>query len=196
MAPTALSSIGGLVLAGGSGRRFGRPKASVTVRGRSLVERAVDSLTPHCIEVVIATRKGIALPTVQARVVYDDGEQSALRGLASGLNALNTDAVLVLACDLVVAPSLIERLLEGEDSSVVAADERSVQPLCARYARAHALNACHSLLAANDLRVRRLPELLGATVVTAPEGSLVNINTPDDLERWQSNVKSDPHRCE
>ena len=129
-------------------------------------------------------------------MVYDDGEQSALRGLASGLHALDTDAVFVLACDLLVAPSLIERLLEAEDSSVVAADERSIQPLCARYARARALDVCHSLLTAGDLRVRRLPELLGAAVVPAPKGSLVNINTPDDLERWQSNVKSNPHACD
>lgn len=179
-----MTSLGGLVLAGGSGRRFGRPKASVTVEGRSLVERAIDSISPHCSEVVVATRMGVTFPTVKARVVLDEGEQSALRGLASGLAALATDEALVLACDLLVAPSVIEGLLEVEGSFAAAADTGGIQPMCARYARAQALEVCRSLIEANDLRVRRVPELLGARVVPVVEGSLVNVNTPADIERW------------
>lgn len=190
-----MTSIGGLVLAGGSGRRFGRPKASVTFGGQSLVARAVALLAPYCVETAVATRAEIPTPAVPARVVYDRYEPSALRGLASGLSSLATDSVLVLACDLLVQPSLLDKLVEtaraGGASSVVAADENGrIQPLCALYLRAPALAACEALIDSEDLRVRRLPELLEAVVVTAPEGALVNVNTPDDLLRWESGGES------
>ncbi|MFP5326320.1 MAG: molybdenum cofactor guanylyltransferase, partial [Acidimicrobiia bacterium] len=141
-----MTSIGGLVLAGGSGRRFGRPKASVTFAGQSLVARAVALLAPYCVETAVATRTEIPIPAVPARVVYDRDEPSALRGLASDLSALATDSVLVLACDLLVQPALLDKLVEtareGVASSVVAADENGrVQPLCAIYLRAPALAA-------------------------------------------------------
>lgn len=190
-----MTSVGGLVLAGGSGRRFGRPKASVTVGGQSLLARAVALVAPYCVETAVATRTEIPIPAVPARLVYDRGEPSALRGLASGLAVLATDSVLVLACDLLVQPSLLDKLvetvLEGGASSAVAADENGrIQPLCALYHRAPALTACEALIDAEDLRVRRLPELLEATVVAAPKGTLVNVNTPEDLLRWDSGGES------
>ena len=46
----------GCVLAGGAGRRFGRPKAGVRLGDRTLVERAVGALLPRCGRVVVVSR--------------------------------------------------------------------------------------------------------------------------------------------
>jgi molybdopterin-guanine dinucleotide biosynthesis protein A len=173
--------LGGVVLAGGAGRRFGRPKADVRLGERTLVERALALLRPHCGELVVASRADVPLPPLDVRVVHDpDGEQSAIGGLRSALEALDTDDVLVLACDLLVEPAVIERLLAAAGAAAVAVDQHGVQPLCARYRRREALAACRRLIEEGDLRVRRLADLLAATPVATQPGELRNVNTWPD----------------
>lgn len=175
--------LGGLVLAGGRGRRFGGPKALAELGGVTLVERAVATLQPFCAVVVVAAHREVPLPEVGAIIVEDpEAPRAAMIGLASGLAALDTADVLVLACDLVVDPSLIDRLLAAPDDDAIVADERGAQPLCARYRRVRARDACRSLIAVDDLRVRRLVELLHPAIVTTRPGELRNVNTRADLE--------------
>src|SRR5437867_1512729 len=52
-------TVDGLVLAGGRGRRLGRPKAGLVVARRTLVERAVDILVPRCDRVVVVGRADV-----------------------------------------------------------------------------------------------------------------------------------------
>lgn len=178
---TAGADRGGVVLAGGRGQRFGRPKADVRLGGVALAQRAAALLEPHCSEVVIASRAGVALPPLDVRVVHDpDGEPSAIAGLRSGMAALGTAEVVVLACDLLVEPALLERLVAAPGEAAVVVDEHGVQPLCARYPRDEALRVCERLIAQGDLRARRLAELLDAATVTARPGELRNVNTWPD----------------
>lgn len=174
-------ALGGLVLAGGSGRRLGRPKAGVVLGGETLAARAVELLRPFCTGVVVATRPGVDLPVVAATVVEDPpGPQCALSGLASGLDALATGDVIVLACDVIVQAPLVERLLDVE-GDVVVSDERGAQPLCGRYQRTPLREACHALIAEGDLRVRRLVDLLQPTLLPTRPGEVINVNTWPDL---------------
>jgi molybdopterin-guanine dinucleotide biosynthesis protein A len=66
---------------------------------------------------------------------------------------------------------------------VVSAADGRPQPLCARYPRRRALEACERLLAAGLLPARGLLEALGAVEVPAPRDALLNVNTPEDLAR-------------
>ena len=173
---------GGLVLAGGAGRRLGRPKATVRLRGRTLVEHAVGLLQPLCSEIVVATRRGVPLPELDVTVVEDpDGPQAAVAGLATGLGALHTADVVVLACDVLASPALIDRLLGAPGEAAVAVTPDGSQPLCARYPRLRALAVCQEMLRTGDLRARQLVDLLGADLVRARPGEVINVNTWPDL---------------
>src|SRR5207237_6097471 len=91
----------GVVLAGGAGRRLGRAKATVVLVGRTLVERAVDALAPHCGRIVVVTRAAVPLPPLDAETVLDGpGPPCPLNGLATGLAAGDSEQVLVLASHL------------------------------------------------------------------------------------------------
>ncbi|MEX2660255.1 MAG: molybdenum cofactor guanylyltransferase [Acidimicrobiales bacterium] len=176
-------SLGGIVLAGGSGRRFGRPKADVVVAGRSLAARAADALAAHCDHVVVIARPDTPLPhDLDRRVVFDrDGPRAALTAVATGLAALDNEDVLVLGCDLIAAPAVVSALASQPPGQAAAlTDEHGVQPLCARYPRMPALDACERLIAAGDLRVRQLVALLGSVLIPAIAGSLTNVNTESD----------------
>ena len=167
----------GVVLAGGAGARFGRPKATVVLEGRTLVERAVAALAPLCERVVVVGRPEVPLPVPSV----DDrpGPDCPLNALATGLAAVSADEVLVLACDLPGAGPVLARLVAAP-SAAVDPDGRA-QPLCARYPRAAALAAADGLLAAGTLRLLPLLEILRATLVPAGADELHNVTVPGDL---------------
>jgi len=167
----------GVVLAGGAGVRFGRPKATVMFEGETLVERAVAALVPHCGRVVVVGRPEVPLPVPSV----DDrpGPDCPLNALATGLAAVDADEVLVLACDLPGAGPVLDRLTTAPSVAVDPAGR--AQPLCARYPRLATLAAADSLLAAGNLRLLPLLDLLGAAPVPAAAAELHNITVPADL---------------
>jgi molybdopterin-guanine dinucleotide biosynthesis protein A len=172
----------GLVLAGGGGVRFGRPKATVVLDGQTLVERAVAALEPRCRKVVVVGRPEVALPVPSV----DDrpGPDCPLNALATGLAAVDGDEVLVLACDLPGAAPVLDRLLLAP--SVAVDPDGRAQPLCARYPRLAALAAADRLLAAGQLRLLALLDELAPSLVAASAAELHNITTRADLEASQS----------
>jgi molybdopterin-guanine dinucleotide biosynthesis protein A len=182
--------LGGVVLAGGPGRRFGSPKAGVRLAGRTLVERAVATLAERCGGgVVVVSRPGVALPDLDVPVVFDrPGPDAPLVAVATGLAALDSEEALVLACDLPLAAPAVDLLCEAPDGIAVCALDRSgrPQPLCARYPRAAALAACDRLLAAGALPVRGLLDAVQAAGVEAPGDALLNVNRPEDLRRAEA----------
>ena len=188
MAGDGEQTVGGVVLAGGGGRRFGAPKAGAVLGGVTLVERAVRALAGRCGDVVVVSRKGIAFPAPGARVVLDrPGPDAPLVAVATGLAASSSDVCVVLGCDLPFAGSIVDRLLVAPPGAAVAADAHGrPQPLCARYPRAETLARCERLLAAGALAMSDLLDVLGATVVAADDDELLNINTPADLVRAEA----------
>ena len=175
--------LAGLVLAGGSGSRLGRPKATVVVRGRTLTERAVDLLAARCNPVVVVSRPDVPLPSLGVPVVFDrKGVRGPMNALATGLAAVDTDDVLVLACDLPFTGPVLDRLAAAPPGTAVAARDDRVQPLCARYPRLATLEACRKLSAQGVRRMTSLLITLDATSIAADDGELFNLNTPADLD--------------
>ncbi len=186
---TGRPGMSGIVLAGGAGRRMGRPKAMVSLGGVCLVELAAAILHEYCDEVVVVSRPGVPLPPMQHRVVLDrPGPDAPLTGIATGLAQVSSDQVLVLACDLpfaAAAVAAIARALPAR-SAVIASEDGYAQPLCARYPREAALAAVTTILADGGRRAMALAEAVGAVHVLTPRGSLLNINTPRELQRARS----------
>ena len=175
--------LAGLVLAGGSGSRLGRPKATVVVRGRTLAERAVDLLAARCDPVVVVSRPGVPLPSLDVPVVFDrKGVRGPMNALATGLAAVDTDDVLVLACDLPFTGAVLDRLAAAEPGTAVAARDDRLQPLCARYPRVQTLDACRRLAAQGVRRMTSLLLSLDATSIDVGGDELFNVNTPADLD--------------
>jgi molybdopterin-guanine dinucleotide biosynthesis protein A len=178
-------SLGGIVLAGGAGRRLGRPKAGVVLDGGTLVERAVETLRPHCGAVLVVSRPEVELPPLDATVRYDrPGPDAPLNALATGLAALDTGDVLVLACDLPSARPVVDRLALAAPGAATVARNRASrrwQPLCARYPRLAALELCERLLASGETRLLPIVGALGAAAIDATDEELANVNSQADL---------------
>lgn len=175
----------GLVLTGGSGRRLGRPKAGVVLEGRTLAERAVAMLAGRCAQVVAVSRAEVLLPPLGVPIVLDvPGSSGPLNALATGLAALEAHDVLVLACDLPLAATLLDRLVAvAGHAAAVASDGSRLQPLCARYPRAATLEAAKSLMSGGVFRMTEMVAALDAVIVPASGQELLNANSQKELEQ-------------
>lgn len=183
----------GAVLAGGVGRRYGGPKAGVTVGGVSMVERAVGALSAVCPEVVVVSSH----PVPEASVpVIPDVTKGA--GPLAGLEAALLEAerrelggVVLLACDLpLVSAEVVGRIASLLGGGTVVAPQRrggGVEPLCAAYG-VGILNAVRTRLASDDRSLHRLFADVGGMVVPSDEvaeagETFLNVNTPADRDR-------------
>jgi molybdenum cofactor cytidylyltransferase/nicotine blue oxidoreductase len=117
-----MSSVAGLVLAAGGGRRYGMPKALVEYGGSLLVERAVRTARAVCdpVLVVLGARAvdvwraaDLDGATVLANREWESGMASSLRTGLDGLRGWpgRVDAALVLLVDMPgMTPAALERV--------------------------------------------------------------------------------------
>ena len=117
-------TVAGLVLAAGEGRRFGRPKALVSLGGELLVERAARTLADAGCTPVVVVLGAAAREVVHAAdlghavvVVNEAWERGMGSSLCTGLSALrdlSADAAAVLLVDQPgVGQETVRRLVEA-----------------------------------------------------------------------------------
>jgi len=192
-----MSACVGIVLAGGRGRRLGAdvPKALAWLGGETLLERAVATLAAACDPVLVVTPSSMELPPVRARRVADvPGHAGPLAGLVAGLEAAGHASAFVLGVDFpCVTPVLVRELARvlvaaPYVDAIVTRPGGIEQPLVAAYASS-AAGKLRAALESGVTSLRGGLEALRVSTIddvdTLPGGAdaLLNVNTPDDLER-------------
>lgn len=189
--------VAGLVLAAGSGRRLGTPKALVELGGVRLVDRAVGVLADGgCAPVVVVTGAA-ALDVAGAAVVANPGWASGMgSSLRAGLGWLgeapgaeDASAVVVALVDQPLIPAaVVARLLaahaDGADLAVATYGGRRRNPVL--LGRSRWLEVAR--LAQGDEGARPYLAAHAADVTTVPcddLGAPDDIDTPDDLARFR-----------
>jgi molybdenum cofactor guanylyltransferase len=183
------------VIAGGQGRRLsGAAKGLLKIQGGTVLARLL-GLAPRFAEVLLVANAPEPYARFGLRTVADVvPEKGAPGGVHAALLGARTEWVLAVACDMpFVAPEAVRVLLEARapdmDAACFTVGGR-VEPLLAVY-RASLADAWGQVLGAGDpslrellsrCRARLLPE---DTLRAVDPGlrSLVNVNTPEDLER-------------
>lgn len=115
----------GIVVAGGRGTRYGRPKQLEELAGRSLIAWAVEAVRPVCEGVVVVVERGLLDDVdVRAEAVVAGGETRAA-SVRAGLAAVPDDAEVILVHDAVrplATPELAARVVaaieDGADGAV------------------------------------------------------------------------------
>jgi molybdopterin-guanine dinucleotide biosynthesis protein A len=145
----------------------------------------------------------VELPGVRCVPDLRPGREGPLAGIEAGLTAARHDSALVVAGDMpFVSESLLELLVElVAEPGVLAAVPRyggRMHPLCAAYDR-EALPALRSALDRDMRAVHEFLERLdGVRFVEDlgcfgnPELFLMNVNTPEDLQRARAGL---PRPC-
>ena len=200
------SPTSGIVVAGGSGSRFGVPKQFETIAGARLVDRAVDAVSAACDDVVLVLPAGVAWDgrPVAATVPGGPTRSASVR---AGLDAVAGSAAVVVVHDAarpLAPPALFDAVIgavrAGADAAVpglpisdtvkrvdgdhvvetIARDEL-VAVQTPQAFRTDALRAAHTV-SAEATDDAALVEAAGGRVVVVPgDPRNLKITTPADL---------------
>jgi molybdopterin-guanine dinucleotide biosynthesis protein A/predicted GNAT family acetyltransferase len=180
----ASGGLTGILLVGGSSRRFGSPKALATLDGETLAERAWRTLGEVCDE-------RIAVGKVADRLrlpfdLLDDGTdvRAPIAGLVAGLRAAGNEVSVALPVDvpLVRAEHLRQLAANCADAAVP-----PTGPLPGAF-RETALPVFERHLDSGELAVRDALHELDARIVELEPSALLNVNTEADLERLEVRI--------
>jgi len=181
----------GVVLAGGDSRRMGSDKTRLSFGGKTLLQRAVDSLRGVFPQVLVSVRE--PREDIDAPLVFDEHPGAGpLAGLCAALAKAETPWVFAIAADMpFLDPELIRHLAgqRAKVQAVVPVIQGYPQPLAAFYATS-ALPALREELAGTGKHsLRGMLERLNVCLV--PETGLqdaetdllsfVDLDTPEDL---------------
>jgi molybdenum cofactor guanylyltransferase len=168
----------GVLLVGGANTRFGSPKALARLEGRTLAEIGWETLE-FCDERIAVGKEADALELPFP--IADDGSEvrAPIAGVVAGLRAAAHELVLVLPVD---TPRVDPATLRALAARCADAAFPQTGPLPGAY-RKSALPSLEAALAAGELSLWKATEALDATQVEIDPALLVNVNTPDVLDR-------------
>ncbi len=192
-------AIAAIILAGGQSSRMGQDKALLEVNGRSLLQRTCEVAKQCCSSVYVVTPWGDRYQSIipndcqlVAEIPAPDEypPHGPLVGFAQGLATVETDWVLLLACDL---PRLDSEILNQWRSqlstlapSVIALlpkTKKDWEPLCGFYRRSCHENLQQFIETGGRSFQRWLASQQVEPLTISDHSMLFNCNTPNDLDQ-------------
>lgn len=197
------------IIAGGEGKRLGKPKWSVELGGGPMIARVAAALSAVASdgEATVVARSRIEVAGL--RVITDsppagfDEAGGPLVGIYTALLDAQSEWLIAAACDLpFVTDELFKKLLsecsDDLDAVVPVQPDGTPQPLCAAYRLAACLPAVKQAIAEGRLsmfslldRVRtRFVPFEDLAVLPGSDLFFFNINTPEDLAKASEMIRS------
>lgn len=175
------------IMAGGESRRMGTDKAFVTLGGKTLLERAVETWKDWGSAVFLSVggedREKVA-PAGTVPVFDRYPACGPMGGLHGGLLACKTEFILLCAVDSpFLKPEHARKLVEaiGSSDACVYVRDGQPQPLFGLY-RTTCLSVAQTLLMQGELRMSRLLEAVHTVSIPAEDPSVFrNLNTPEEV---------------
>lgn len=184
-------TVGAVILTGGKSRRMGTEKYKIKIGDQTFLERMAanfDGFPELFVSVDAASRH----PDIDLPMVADRWKDCGpISGICSSLLACQSDALVVVSCDIPFFNSrLLDRMLEEleEDESIdlVMPKEANgfLQPVCGVYRKRCADTLLKYIESGNYCLLDPL-QVLNIRTIPAEEfrQELININTPEDYER-------------
>ncbi len=185
-----ISSITGLILAGGAGRRMGgADKGLLDFQGRPLVAHVIERLAPQVGSLLISANRNLDIYAQFGHPLVSDDQPDypgPLAGLAAGLAICPTEWLVCVPCDCPALPlDLVNRLwiaAQGQSATIaVTSTCGRMQPtfqLCQR----SLLPALLAYLASGERKVGGWCRTQSAIEVAfADTTAFRNLNSPDEL---------------
>lgn len=189
-----MSSITGIILAGGESTRMGKNKAFVEINGVQVIDRTVALFKEIFDDVLLVTNTPLDYLDLKVRAVTDliPGKGS-LGGIYTGLFFSSSPHAFFVGCDM---PFLDKRVIQyflslAETADIVVQRTKDYwQPLHAVYSR-NLLKPIERLLQKGELKIIKAYRGMKMREVTREEVqaldpdlySLANFNTPEELRK-------------
>ncbi len=193
------SSATGLVLAGGSGRRFhGADKGLFQFEGRALFQHVAAALAPHVSRVLISANRNVNAYAKAGHTVLTDGyaeRLGPLAGIAAGIKACTDPTLIIAPCDMPLLPpatlgALLQTRIDNDADVALAQVAGNDLPVVAAIATRIA-PSLEPFIATGGRTVREWyaqHQYIVLPVEARPE-LFLNVNTPTDLRTLERYAK-------
>jgi len=191
-----VNRISGVILAGGSNKRFGGiNKANVVIDGKTIISRIISTISDLFVEIIIVTNKPEEFQEfIQYKIVKDQYLNAGpLGGIHAALKASSEDAIFVFAGDMPflnkgIISDQINEFSKRQHDVLIPEVDQFIEPLHAIYRKSALYHLERFLLEGKSRAVRDfLSEVnVGYLQMTKNEKTdiaFVNINSPSDLEK-------------
>ncbi len=196
-----------IILAGGRGKRMGyREKSMMVINGKPLITYVIKSLKKVVDEVIISVRdkaQGELLDTILPgyTYAYDEFENKGpLSGMLSGLTLCRNDFCFIAACDMPFinenVVKMLFRMSKAHDAAIPRWKDGFLEPLHSVYRcetmikeTIKAINSRESIILAPIFRMNvNYIDIENIRKIDPELRTLININTPEDMERINNNI--------
>ena len=195
-----------LILAGGRSRRMGfKDKALIPIGDKTILKHVMDSLDGVVDEIIISMRDA---PQQELLNNYTQGHDvvldklqdvGPLSGILEGGKAANGEYVFVAACDMPYINTDVVELLfkraEGHDAAIPVWENENLEPMHAVYRTQPMAVETEKAILRNEkfvlAPVFKMQDLVFVKIDEIQQldpdlRTFVNVNTPDDVEKLQS----------
>ncbi|MGF1492018.1 MAG: molybdenum cofactor guanylyltransferase [Microcoleaceae cyanobacterium] len=196
--------VSALILAGGRSSRMGQDKALVEFQGQPMLRRVYEVASTCCSSVYLLTpwpERYVEILPEAAQVLRESApHQGPLVALCQGLTQIQTEWVLLLACDLpLLNPTILQDWIEQLTLSANSTFARvpyqndNWEPLCGFYRHCLATNLQEFIEQGGRSFQNWLDQIAAEPLVVNPNTAqmLHNCNTPADLQPTFRTLKSD-----
>lgn len=189
--------ITGVILAGGSSKRYGQNKAFLEIGSIRLIDRITEEMKNIFERVILVTneKKGyeyLGIPMLEDIIK----ELGPIGGIYTGLMNLSDQAGFFVACDMpFINKQLVRYMVDIQDnhSAVVPLVADEIEPLHAIYAKS-CLGPIRDLIDSKRYQVRFFYDQIPVRYVKedeirkfgSPTRAFLNINTPDEFSKTQA----------
>ncbi len=185
----------GVILAGGSNRRFPVLKGFMEINGERVIERNLRLLGGLFSRVAISTNRPDAYFYTGAELLGDLYPSTGpIVGICSSLVASGADSVFVIACDMpFVRKEVVELIIAGTGGAdvVVCEYEGMLHPLLGSYSKG-LIGLMEERILSGRTELLGFLDEIDCRVITTMElkqtgedgKSFVNINTPEDYSKY------------
>ena len=199
-----ITDVTGVLLAGGKSRRMGEDKRFILVGQQTLFERSCAVLRELFEQVCVVIAQDSPALQAEVPVVRDlMPDYGSLGGLYTGLRLAKTQYVFLAACDMpFLNPTVIRHMVQLKDSADIVISQwgTRLQPTHAVYGR-NCLPVIEEMMTLQNRKIHSMIGYPALRVCMIPEAeirqidhdgrSMLNINTPSDLEQARSMCNPD-----
>jgi len=191
----------GVILAGGSSKRYGKNKAFLKIGSARLIDSIIQEMKTIFRRVILITNEKKKYEYLEIPMFEDHVKGlGPLGGIYTGLMSMPDQAGFFVACDMPLINRQLVRYMvdiKGNHRAVVPSVADKIEPLHAIYFQS-CLKPIKHLIASNRYQVRLFYDYIPVRYVKedeirkfcCPSKAFLNINTPDEFAKIQSLIEA------